>query len=120
MKRILLVEDEAAVLAVTKKALQREYEITVARSVEEAIGFADDGETFDLLITDLVLPGRGGGIRVATHFLEAFPALPVLIISGYVLVEDRIEQALASPRTAFLQKPFELRTLQETVRSLVS
>ena len=119
MKRILLVEDDEVILTLMSRALEEDYDITAARSAEEATGYAAERETLDLLITDLVLPGSGGGLQVAWQFLERSPELPVLVISGYVLAEDRIEHALSSPRTAFLQKPFAISELRKTVRALL-
>ena len=120
MKRILLVEDDETLVALMSEVLEREgHHVTVARAAEEAIRYTDIGERFDLLVTDLVLPGTGRGYHVTWHLTAVNPSLPVLVISGYASESDQIADAVWSPRTAFLEKPFDLRIFRYAVQSLL-
>ena len=120
MKRILIVEDDRLFLAFLVSALEAEYEISTARTAEEAVRYVEVGESFDLLITDMVLPGGGRGHQVAWRLTEADPLLPVLIVSAHLSTDDQIQKAVRAPRTAFIGKPFGISELRETVRALLA
>ncbi len=81
---ILLVEDEAAVRTFAASALRgRGYEVTDVNGPEaalEALGSAT--RPFDLLVTDVVMPGRSGS-QLADAAREVQPGIAVIFISGY-------------------------------------
>ena len=83
----------------------------LASSAEEALTIAER-EDFDLLLTDVVMPGASG-LELAERLRRDRPGLPVLLTSGG---ED--ERAL-DDRTAFVQKPFRLEQLRELVNGLL-
>lgn len=110
--RILVVEDQPSIRRLLSRLLQREgHEVLLASSAEEALTIAER-EDFDLLLTDVVMPGASG-LELAERLRRDRPGLPVLLTSGG---ED--ERAL-DDRTAFVQKPFRLEQLRELVNGLL-
>ena len=113
-ERVLLVEDEAVVRGVVERTLQRAgYRVVVATSGDEALELTDVDGQFDLLITDIVMPGVNGW-ELGKRLGERWPGLPVLYISGYTEDVDAFGQG-----AAFLQKPFLPVDLLATIRQLL-
>ena len=82
--RILIVEDEADVVAVLKATLEKAgHQITTATSGDEAINIWNSGPHFDLLLTDIVMPGKLQGTHLAQELRRRRPDLPVVFMSGY-------------------------------------
>ena len=114
---ILLVEDEPAVLTMAKGILQRlGYEVVTASSGDEAITrWQEHTGKFDLLLTDMVMPGSLSGRELSEKLLKEKPALKVIYTSGYSM--DLIRPGLAtSSDFVFLQKPYHPETLARIVR----
>jgi two-component system, cell cycle sensor histidine kinase and response regulator CckA len=103
-ERVLLVEDEPSVRAVAERALVRQgYRVRSAGTAEEALQHYAE-ESFDLLVTDVVLPGMSGR-ELALKLTQRWPDLRVLFISGYT--QNMIEHGgVLDPGISFLQKPF--------------
>jgi PAS domain S-box-containing protein len=111
---ILLVEDEDAVRAAIRAMLEtRGYNVHALSSGDEAVEFASRHEgDFDLLLTDLVLPGRNG--RETADLIRALrPSIGVLYMSGYA-------EGAALPDAAMLiRKPFGGDELARHVRGVL-
>ncbi|MBZ5672998.1 MAG: response regulator [Acidobacteriia bacterium] len=106
---ILVVEDEAGIRELIRKILQRErYRVLEAGSAEEALAMAQ-GQSIDLLITDVMLPGIHGP-ELARRMQQSAPRLKTLFISGFT-GEEKVPAG-----ARFLAKPFTLGTLLEKVR----
>ncbi len=81
--RILLVDDEHLVRISTADMLENlGAEVDHAGSAAEAMRQFDGGKAYDLVITDLMMPGKGGD-ALARELVGAHPGLPVLIVTGY-------------------------------------
>jgi CheY-like chemotaxis protein len=103
---------------VARIALERVgFRVTEARDGEEAIEVAGRAGPFDLVISDVVMPRRGGPQMVAELRLRQ-PALLVLFISGYVGEEEDLDPS--APGTAFLPKPFTSDELLAATRRLMA
>ena len=116
---VLLVEDEDAVRALAKRILtEGGYRVTAtSRGVEAVRLLEDPRQEFDLLISDVVMPGMRG-VELAGRAQELRPELPVLMMSGYttpMAEEDRRAMAEAP----LLEKPFSRRDLLGHVRTLL-
>ena len=114
-ERILLVEDEPALLHVAREILVRQgYEVHAVGSVADALTYAESEEgSIDLLVTDVVMPGLNGR-QLAERIRELRPAIKVLFMSGYT--DDAVMQrGILEPGFAFLQKPFSAASLAERV-----
>ncbi|AKJ29145.1 response regulator [Caldimonas brevitalea] len=112
--RLLLVEDHEDAAQVMKLLLEDlDYEVTLARSLQEALE-CGRSDRFDLIITDLGLPG-GSGVEVARAFA---PGVPVVALSGYGSEED-LRSTRAAGFASHLIKPVDPEQLQTTLRSLL-
>ena len=114
-ERVLLVEDEAVVRSVVERTLQRaHYRVMTATSGEEALQSTESEAPFDLLITDVMMPGMTGW-ELGKSLQQRWPGLRVLYMSGYT--EGAASDGVA--REPFLQKPFMPAELLAIVRKLL-
>ncbi|MGY4527530.1 ATP-binding protein [Pseudomonas sp. TE21394] len=118
-ERLLLVDDELGLRAVMREYLvERGFDVTEAGDANSALErFRHDGP-FDLVITDIGLPGGFSGRQVARAMRMQLAQQKVLFITGYA--DQRIEaQLLDQPGTALMNKPFPLADLaNEALRLL--
>jgi CheY-like chemotaxis protein len=116
---ILLVEDDAQVLSLLERALQRRgYTVHAARGGPEALGvFRMAEERIDVLVTDVVMP-RMRGTELARRLREDRPGLPVLFITGYT-DDPELRTGLLEAGQAILEKPFRPREVSRAVRELL-
>jgi CheY-like chemotaxis protein len=114
-ERVLFVEDEPSVRAVVERTLVKNgYEVVSAANAEEALRIAETEGPFELLLTDVILPGMNG-CNLAERLKVVRPQLPVLYISGYT--ENAIVHGgVLDPGINFLQKPFLTSELLVAVR----
>ncbi|MBI1303132.1 MAG: response regulator [Phycisphaera sp.] len=114
---ILVVDDDAAVLGVMQTLLSAlGHEVLAASSPREALDtLASRAGAVDLLVTDLTMPVMTG-IELAEEARRRSPSLRVVCCTGYG--DERAERmAKAAGISAFLRKPVDLDTLEETVRT---
>ncbi|MBL8898376.1 MAG: sigma-54-dependent Fis family transcriptional regulator, partial [Planctomycetes bacterium] len=104
MSRILVVDDESAVRASLAELLAERlgHEVVEARDGVEGLE-ALQRESFDLVLTDLLMP-RLGGIELIQRALQRTPELPIVVISGTGRFRDVVD-ALRAGAYDFLQKP---------------
>jgi len=115
--RILVVEDEAKVARALKQGLEREqYGVSLAATGEEGF-FLLNSETFDLVILDLMLPGRGG-LDILQTLRDRGVDTPVLILTARDAVEDRVV-GLDAGADDYLVKPFAFPELVARIRALL-
>jgi CheY-like chemotaxis protein len=115
-ERILLVEDDATVLALTLDMLGGlGYQVKTATNAAEALEIIHTGEPIDLLFTDVVMPGGVSGVSLARTARELRPGLRVLLTSGFVGEGAVIEDA----EFPLLDKPYETALLAAKLRKLL-
>jgi PAS domain S-box-containing protein len=116
---ILVIEDEENVRDMTAQALRRAgYQVLLASSGEEALEMVVTKRwNFQLLITDIVMPGLRG-TEVAQKLMAMMPGLRVLYMSGYT-DNAMFHQKLLGAGAAFMQKPFTLNVLEEKVAQVL-
>ncbi|MFO7901002.1 MAG: CHASE domain-containing protein [Planctomycetota bacterium] len=114
---VLLVEDQGAVLEIARRTLEgRGYHIVTAGSAEEAeTVFAQHPGPIDLLLTDVVLPGRSGR-ELYERLKRRQPDLSVLFMSGYTN-NDVLHRGVIEKEVAFIQKPFTPDSIAQAVRA---
>lgn len=101
MNHILIVEDEEIIRSSLKRLLERsDYEVSVAGSVAEALQ-SGDPTRFDLIISDLRLPGAEG-----TDIIAHVGDTPVLIMTSYASVRSAVE-AMKQGAVDYIAKPFD-------------
>jgi signal transduction histidine kinase/CheY-like chemotaxis protein len=119
-ERVLLVEDEEQVRRVISLILKRSgYRVIEAQSAEEALRLALEPSThFDLLLTDVVMPGMSGP-DLAARLRDARAEIKVLCMSGYT-DEALFRHGLSdSSGVAYLQKPITPENLTRKVRDVL-
>lgn len=111
---VLLVEDEEPVRELVRMILQRAgYSVMEAANADEAETLLAATGTVDLLLTDVVMPGRSG-FELFTRLRRTLPSLRVLFISGYTDYAMSVEGNLA-----FLEKPFSAEGLIAKIREVL-
>lgn len=119
-EQILIVEDETSVARALQHALSSarggSYRVEICGSAESALEHMDSGE-FDLLITDLRLPGMNG-LDLIEEMREISPSMYTILITafGSFHVTERAEE-LAN---AYISKPFRLQDIIQIVSSLLN
>jgi DNA-binding response OmpR family regulator len=115
--RILIVEDEPKVAEALREGLESEaYSVALATSGEDGF-FLANSEAFDLVILDVMLPGRSG-IDIVSAMRKKGMHIPVLLLTAKDTVADRV-LGLDSGADDYLVKPFAFAELSARVRALV-
>lgn len=118
-ERVLLVEDNDMVRQYVEALLvSLGYRVSAAASGREALGLITAGADFDLLLTDIIMPGMNGH-DLAQAVLQRRPDIEVLYMSGFTDgTLDR--EGLVSDEVAFLAKPFKRWELASALRKLLA
>lgn len=114
-KHLLIVEDEAPLReAIAEQLTDRGYRVEQAESGEVAIAKLADF-AFDIIITDLRLPGVDGSVVVEAA-VERYPHIIAIVVTGYGTVKDAVE-AIKRGATDFVNKPFQIDELLHVLDS---
>ena len=114
---ILLVEDEDMVRAVAERALTRAgYTVTSCADGEEGLTAVEQGGAFDLVVSDVVMPGLDGP-AMAREIRKLKPQLPVLFMSGYA--EEQLRKDIDIPNMHFMPKPFSVQQIGDRVAAIM-
>jgi DNA-binding response OmpR family regulator len=117
MAKLLVVEDEPKVAGALKEGLEAEgYEIVLAQTGEEGF-FHASSNAFDLIILDIMLPGRDG-IEILQKLRRQGMKLPVLLLTAKDAIEDRV-LGLDAGADDYLVKPFAFPELGARIRALL-
>lgn len=115
--RILVVEDERKVAHALKEGLEAEqYEVMLAYTGEEGF-YLINAEAFDIVLLDVMLPGRSG-LEVLATLRKRGLHTPVLLLTARDAIEDRV-LGLDSGADDYLIKPFAFPELLARIRALV-
>jgi PAS domain S-box-containing protein len=118
-ERILVIEDEMRLSQFIRRALEENgYKVHLANNAHEAQEIFD-GEKgrFDLVLSDVVLPGKGG-LELMEAFRSRRPDLKVLLSSGYTDHKNQWPM-IQEKGYRFLQKPYNLHELLKTIRMII-
>lgn len=111
-RSILIIEDEVVIRTSLKKYLGKQgFSVTEAGSVEEAD--ATPLDKFDLIITDLRLPGPPG-----TDIIARANPTPVLVMTSYASVSSAVD-AMKLGAVDYIAKPFEYKSMLATINSII-
>lgn len=113
MSRILVVEDEAVIRSALEKLLKHNgYEVVGADAIDDASS-RYDLNNFDLIITDLRLPGEPG-----TELINRAPDVPVLIMTSYASLRSAVD-AMKMGAVDYIAKPFDHDEMLSVVRNIL-
>jgi len=112
--RILIVDDEIEITEILADLLSEEFECLKAASAEDALARLSDEGEFQLVISDITMPGMSG-LDMIPHVKEFSPQTVVVMISGMQTVESAIG-ALRLGAFDYLMKPFDLRQVEAVVK----
>jgi DNA-binding response OmpR family regulator len=113
--RVLVVEDEPGIVDFVRRGLQSEGFVVMSATdgIEgERLALS---ESFDAIVLDLMLPGRGG-LDILAALRRAKPNIPVIVLTARGEVEDRVA-GLDAGAVDYLVKPFSLAELMARVRA---
>ena len=117
--RVLYVEDHPQLRARTEARLAgMGLSVVSAPDGRAALDLLDRGERFDLLFTDVVMPGGVDGIRLAAAARRLLPGIRILYTTGYA-DDERLRDAAGAPGAALLRKPFARSALRERIQLLL-
>jgi len=122
IKKILLIDDEKLIVMTLKRLLTREgYEVITALSGQGALRrMEEDG--FDLIISDIKMPEMDGieTVKKIREFLTQHgkDQIPEIFITAYAK-EDMYQEALSLNAAGYIEKPFDVQTLIQTVRQTI-
>ncbi|MDY7099204.1 MAG: response regulator [Pseudomonadota bacterium] len=115
--KLLLVEDEDMVRIVAERALTRAgYQVTACPGGEEGLAAIAEGTEFDIVVSDVVMPGMDGPAMVRA-IRQQRPSIPVLFMSGYA--EEQLRKDIDIPDMHFIAKPFSVSAIGDKVSSVM-
>jgi two-component system NtrC family sensor kinase len=115
--KALLVEDNEDVASVSAAYLEQlGYTVEVTSNGSDALQKFQNGSSYDLVFSDILMPGSVAGLELARVVRESHPNTPILLATGYS------QKAQEAVREGFiiLQKPYDLRSLSGAIRELRS
>jgi CheY-like chemotaxis protein len=119
VRRVLLVEDEGLIRLVIAEILRDEgFDVVEAWNGDEAVSLLDGVNRFDVLFTDVQMPGKLDGIDVALYARNRDPTIPVLVVSGVAAKRVMSRLNVLEPPAVFVDKPYSPQEIVETVRRL--
>ena len=113
--KILVVDDEPGM----RKLLSYQlgflgYETVTAENADEAVLLWGSQGPFDLMITDVLMPGSMDGIDLVGEYRKKQPDQKVILITGYA-TEEKLAGALQNPLNICFKKPFNIHDLSQCV-----
>jgi len=112
---LLLLEDEAELVTILCESLRDEYQIEVAGNGEEAVQLLRS-KKFDLILSDLMLPGKKQGLDFLQLAMVEQPQAKRILMSGYLNPELLARSVSLAQLSACLMKPVELGRLRKELR----
>ncbi len=118
-EKVLVVEDDELVRSHVSNQLEiLGYRVTAASNAAEALDILAGDDAFDLLFTDIIMPGGMNGRELASRALQRYPNLKVLYTSGYT--ENAIvHQGRLDPGAQLLAKPYRREKLAAKLREVL-
>ena len=115
MAAILVIDDEPLVAQMIRRTIEDQHVITVQNSATAALALIDGGARFDVVITDLQMPG-GDGIWLSDTLAQRNPALArrMIFLTGGATT-PKAHAFLQRPDIEWLEKPFRPAELRERI-----
>jgi len=114
MNTVLLVEDELLVRELAFEDLaEAGFEVTAASDGDEALAYLEGGRRFDLLFTDIRMPGSVDGWELAERAKAMMPGIKVVYATGLGEAADQL-----SPEERYVRKPYSIHDLHKVLGDL--
>ena len=114
--RVLLVEDDTLTRRNTALYLRRaQIEVDEAASGAEALQLIDSIDQYDVVISDLRMPGYSDGMDVISHQIQVSPRTSCFLVTAFG--SDQIQQRAQNLHVTYLEKPISLAHLLSEVRA---
>jgi response regulator RpfG family c-di-GMP phosphodiesterase len=119
-KRILLVDDEIAILKLLEFILKKDYELIIRDNGFDALTWLDSGNIPDLIISDMEMPYFNGAdfvrsLKISGYFRE----VPVIVLSGSDSLEN-IKTRIPYPINELISKPFNPGILKDKIKFILN
>jgi CheY-like chemotaxis protein len=119
-KRILLVDDEIAILKLLEFILKKDYELVIKNNGFDALTWLDSGNIPDLIISDMEMPYFNGAdfvrsLKVSGYFRD----IPVIVLSGSESLEN-IKTKIPYKIEALMAKPFNPSILKDKIKIILN
>jgi CheY-like chemotaxis protein len=114
--RVLVVEDNLPVGEVSSMLLEElGYEVTHVDCPAAALSLLEANEKFDMVFSDIVMPGDMDGLTLSRTIRDLYPRLPVLLATGYSSAAERV-----GAEFPILRKPYDYGTLAKAVKTALA
>jgi len=120
VKKLMIVDDEETLtfsLYQTFIMAKQDYEVITASSGEEAVARLA-GDNFDLVITDISMPGMTG-LELLAQIRQKYPRTAVIVMTAYGS-EEKKEEALRIGAHHYIEKPFEIKDIKKLVMDILN
>lgn len=119
-KTVLLADDETIVLEVSAEILNvLGYNVLIAESGTDALSvFESDKDKIDLVILDMIMPGMTTS-EVVNAMQDIKPDVKIILVSGRK-IDESTKQMMKNGYDGFIQKPFSISMLSETLRDILN
>jgi CheY-like chemotaxis protein len=119
-KRILLVDDEIAILKLLEFILKKDYELVIKNNGFDALTWLDSGNIPDLIISDMEMPYFNGAdfvrsLKVSGYFRD----IPVIVLSGSESLEN-IKTKIPYEIEGLMAKPFNPSILKDKIKIILN
>ncbi|MDG1326763.1 MAG: response regulator [Opitutales bacterium] len=119
MIKVLVVDDEESILKGIRLNLGRTFDITLANGSQEAMQTFKDGASFDVVVSDMRMPGMDGATMLR-KIKEAYPQVMTILLTGHADFEFGGSQALQSGLLfRILNKPCPPQKLSATIKAAI-
>ena len=117
---VLLIEDreELQRLITRQLSLNKGYSVTIASDGESALSLFENVRQFDLVLSDITLPGKLSGFDIARRILDRNPEQAIIFMTGYS--EHVLDEADELSTYTILRKPFEFSELNNAIQSALA
>jgi DNA-binding NtrC family response regulator len=92
------------------------YQVWEAEDAKHAIDVLVEHGEICLVLTDVDMPGRMDGLKLASYVHDHFPPLKIIVVSGYRQVDDQD----MPPETLFFAKPYDPKRIVRTIDTMLS
>ena len=118
-KQVLIVDDELSILKLLNFVLSNEYELIIKTSGVEAISWLEEGNSPDLILSDLEMPYFDGSSFIYNLKISGFYRdTPVIILSGASNLEERVSK-MPFQLDDYIPKPFNPTQLKEAISKVL-